>query len=213
MVDQLPYLMKKIISFIIIFLTILPANAAFAAKQPVFNVQIKQNGRLKKIKNHAVELQRKPFELVITFKKQREPYVMLNTSFSETLYAAARAGEDSVKFQVFEEGRGLAEGLFNVEKELIANDEASQFLHYNNKKDHRFNDVKLLKNGSIVGRRKVDFITKLTYTETENIFEKIPLSELEEETVYLVFLNQKWNRDFTKATELKRDFIKITFLP
>lgn len=205
--------MRRLILFIIILFIILPANAAFASTQSVFNVKIKQDGRLKKIKNHAIELQRKPFELIITFSKQRMPDVSLNTSFNETLYTAAKAGEDSSGFQAFESGRSFAEVFFNEEKELIANDEGNQLLYYNNSKDHRFDDVKRLKNGSITGIKKVDFITKLTYTESDNILEKIPVNEIDVNNIYLVFLDQKWNKNSTKFTERKRDFIKITFRP
>ena len=190
------------------------SNAANQQKtSPVFTIKIKQNGHLKSARNHIVKLERKPFELIVTFNSRRIPYVSLNTSFREELYTAAKDGEDLSKFQVFESGRGVAELSLNEDKDLIVNDEGNLSLHYANSKVHSFDDVKLLSNGSIVGRKKINFITKLTYTDSDNIFEKIPVNKIDVKHIYLVFLSQKWNKDFTKSTELNRDFIEITFQP
>ena len=202
---------------LVVFVAAIFSNKAYAANQrkisPVFTIKIKQNGHLKSTRNHIVKLERKPFELIVTFNNRLMPYVSLNTSFREELYTAAKAGKDFRKVQVFESGRGLAESHLNKDKDLIVNDEGSQTLYYDNSKEHSFDDVKLLNNGSIVGRKKIDFITKLTYTDSDNILEKMPVNKIDVKHIYLVFLSQKWNKDSTKPTELNRDFIEITFQP
>lgn len=171
---------------------------------PYFKVAIQQSGKVMPIKDHVVQIKKKPFTLVIVFPSPQG--ILVNSSFDPESYDAARAGKSFSEIPGFLEF-GMAEDQFNTNKDLILTKTAPQYLYYESDDDSRFDQV-LHKNNAILAGRMVKF---LSVSDEEGNLKKTPISKAKSNAIYMVFADTRWNDDYTEQTELHRDFLKIEF--
>ncbi|MCP4133953.1 MAG: hypothetical protein GY754_23485 [bacterium] len=167
-----------------------------------FKVSIEQDGLTKDIENNEVELLKKPFSIVIHFPEPDSVFV--NASFEPGSFMAAFEGK-KVEEVVGFEGKGMAEELFNKEETLMLSNSSPNFWQYASANEHRFSDV-ITKEGVYICKRNVSHIINV-----DNDNEKITVSNLKGNALYLVIMKMEWNEDYTQKIEKKREFIKISF--
>jgi hypothetical protein len=167
------------------------------------NMRIVQDGIEKDIVNNEAAIYRKPF--VIEFKFRGKDSVFINASFNSASFLSAEAKRPAAEIDGFS-GTVISEELFNRDEILTLSETNQNFWHYSNENDHSFNEIKE-ENGAIICSRK---ITSFQTEETEK--NRVPLTDITEETLYLVIMKLEWNKDFSQKIEKNRKVIKLTFM-
>ena len=167
-----------------------------------FAVGFEQSGRLIPIENHQVILQKKSFSLVLYFKRPES--VLINASFSPDSFEQARAGVPLENILGFAD-LGMAEEPFNPKTLLMISDNAPHYWYYENDANHRFNDV-AKKKGIFICRR---IIAQVMHRDTTRAL--VPVRDMREDALYLVFMRTEWTKDFRQQIEKQREYVKVLF--
>jgi len=186
----------------------LPSNKAPPSPGPTralpdefehFAVALAQHGKLLGADNHRVELSRDPFIVMVLF---REPDgVLINVSDKDTAYRAAAAGVDLDRLPGFGE-TGMAEWLFNKERDILVADDAPSYWYFTSDEDHRF-DAPCERDDSVVLCQRT--VEKLSYLGGASIpVEQAP------DRLFLVFAKTRWDRG--QHVEMARDHVALDFL-
>ncbi len=171
--------------------------------QSGLDFRIVQDGIEKDIINNEAAIYRKPF--TIEFRFTGKENVFINASFNSGSFRAAGENRPVNEISGFR-GTVITEELFNSGEILTISDTNQNFWHYSNENDHSFNEVKK-ENGRIICIRK---ISSFQTGETEK--NRIKLTDVKEEALYLIFMKLEWNKDFSRKIEKNRRIIKLTFM-
>ena len=123
-------------------------------------------------------LQRGPFDLV--FEADSAFAILVNASFKPETFMGALSGIPTMDLPGFAE-TGMAETLFNADRDVIVADSAPSYWYYDAKKDHRFNKVKK-RRGRLICTRTIE---NLYFRETAI---SGALANARHEPLYLVFV-------------------------
>ncbi len=193
-----PFILFAILSFVI--LTSFSTETNLLDRISYFDLSIDQkNEAVQVIAGNTIELKRAPFDIKLDFSA--EASVLVNASFDSKTYDMALKNAPMKKLPGYAE-TGMAENLFNVDKEILINKNAPSLWYYDNAEDHRFNVVS-----------KSDYRTQCTRV-IENLYDvnessQIKVSDVKKD-LYLVFIAYKMNDEFEEV-ELQRKALKITW--
>ena len=168
-----------------------------------FSICIEQDGEVVPSSGGIVEIEKKPFTLVIIMK---EPIgVLVNFSSDERLHNGFRQGqsiEDLLKSP--EMFMGMAEELFNPEEKIIIDNTSPHYLFYEDESQHRFSTVEM-KEGYIFCRRKISNITTFNLN-----LDPVPLQRLPGNDLFLSFLYSEYDEDWNRI-EKQKEALHIHF--
>ena len=166
-----------------------------------FSIAIEQNNKKISPLGGSVKLKKSPFRIIITLS---EPMgVLINASFKADSYQKAKEGAIFSEIPGFK-NTGMAEGLNNMEKNMMIFDEAPSYWFYDDEETNRF-DVTNEKNGQIICERLI----KSFYLLDTNTSNKI--SDISSD-IYLVFISCYWSPDFSQQNEVQRDYLKLEWI-
>jgi hypothetical protein len=168
--------------------------------KPTFFVKVRQGGKEIPIINHEITLKKKTFDLI--FELTKPMGILLNASFEPQSYNQAKSGVPIDKIRGFEE-TGMAEGRRNEDLDIIIANPAPSYWYYDDDTENRFNEVSKSGNKIICTRT----IKKYFDRDKETDPKEFPITEINN-TLYLVFLDFKSNKDYTKK-EIYREYLKI----
>jgi len=199
--------MKRIIS-IIILLTVSAGCGSGSGNVTdpgfsQFRLSIEQDGLVRDISEHIVYLEKKPFTIIIQMTGSAGIFVNASLSPESVKSAASAVQLDGI--EGFRETE-VQEGLFNSEEILALSRRAPNYWNYVNDSEHRFSQV-IKRPGAIICRRRISWIQNLDADR-----EKIPVSRLREDSLYLVFMRLEWNTDYSSRVERKREYMRIIFV-
>jgi len=167
------------------------------------DLSIEQSGRNINIIDDIAEIRRTKF--LITFKFSQPDSILINASFLSETYNNAKAGLPLNELTGFKE-TGIAEELFNKESIIYLSNNSPNFWYYSDDTDHRFNNI--LKTGnSYLCTREVSGLIDL-----DTSVERIDISKIRQNEIYLVVIKSEWNRDYTSMIEKNRKIIKLKFI-
>lgn len=167
---------------------------------PDFHISVVQDGKIIKATKGAMVLDKKPFSFV--FELSQPMSVLINASFDEDTYvAASKHKEMSTLFGY--ENIGMAEAIFNPEKEIFIADESCSLWFYESEELHRFDNIKK-KNGKVICTRIIENFFDVDADAT------FPVEEIDR-ILYLVFIAYEQGDDVNEEIELKREMIKIAW--
>ncbi len=167
-----------------------------------FAVGFQQAGRLIPVENHQIILKKKAFSIVVYFRQPDS--VLVNASFSPESFNQARSGRPLGEIRGFSD-LGMAEEPFNPKTILMASSTAPHYWYYLNDSDHRFNDI-FRKDGILACHR---IIGQIMYRDTtRNV---MPVWDIPENELYLVFMRTEWAKDFSQQFEKQREYVKVIF--
>lgn len=178
--------------------TVLPKLLA----EQYFQVGFEQNGVPVPVENHEVVLQKDAFTLVFYFPDREG--ILVNASVTPESFERARAGRAFKEISGFSD-LGMAEEAFNPRALLLLSTQAPHFWYYANAAEHRFNEVQE-ENGLLVCRR---IVANVMYRDTTK--QLLPLRQMPEQALYLVFMKTEWTKDYRQQIEKQRDYVKIVF--
>ena len=166
-----------------------------------FRISVEQDNVIKEINNHIVELEKKPFTIIVSFIGFDSIFV--NASFTHESYIAALNGEpvDTIKGL---QSPAMNEELFNKEALIYISEKSPNYWYYTNDNDHRFSEV-IKKSEIYLCRRNVASV----YVTDKN--KKIDIADIPANEIYLVFMKAEWNKDYSKKIEIKREYLKLNF--
>ena len=148
-------------------------------------VTIKQNGKVIQPVDQVYNLKKSPFQIEITAKNIEG--FLVGATTDEVLYSAATNGLD---FNVeWYQNTGMAEELYNKDKEIFLMDSAPSYWYFTDVNDHRFD------------RNPKGNSTQWTATRTVNRFYDImtdrafPLKNFEGD-VFLLFYEPTYNENY-----------------
>ena len=194
--------------FIALFSILLSAVAAFGQtpRYPVvekyFAIGFQQDGKVIPVENQQVILKKKTFTIILYFTQPEG--VLVNASFYPKSFEQARMGIPLKDIAGFSD-LGMAEEAFNPKTLLMLSSEAPHYWYYHNATDHRFNDV-IQQDGKLLCRR---IIAQVMYRD--NSRRLVPVRDIRENELYLVFMKTEWTNDFSQQIEKQRDVVKIIF--
>ncbi len=173
-----------------------------------FSLGIEQDGRTIPIDGHLVELDRKPFRLVLYLEQPSG--VSVHASFNSRVFQAAETGDNLA--EIFQHSSAMAEELHNPHQRLfVRNDNAYHYwpLHSQTDTSHRFDPgtVRELSDGGLLCQRTVERLVAVASTGRE-----IPVTDCEPSELYLVFF-QESSEPGRDRKEKQRDWLKIRFRP
>lgn len=169
-----------------------------------FQIEIYQKGKRVGITNNEVALQKAPFDIVITFiDTAASKDILLNTSINPKTFLDALQNVPMDSLAGFQES-GMAEVLFNEDRDVLLYDSAPSFWFYDSDELHRFNLVK--KDGkNLICTRTIE---SLYSVETK---ESIALNKVSY-PIYMVFITYEYNKDFSHRIENQRFMLKINWI-
>lgn len=167
-----------------------------------FAIDIEQDGKPVVIEEHQVRLQKAPFTLVFYFPRQEG--ILVNASFTSESFQPAQTGQPFDEIPGFSD-LGMAEEAFNPRVMLMITSKAPHFWYYANAAEHRFNEVEK-EDGFLVCRR---IVANVMYRDTTK--QIVPVKEIPEDSLYLVFMKTVWTKDYSQQIEQQREYLKITF--
>lgn len=167
-----------------------------------FRIYVEQDGVPQEIRNNSVNLERRPFEIIIHLTGPDSIFV--NASLDDDSYYAALDGMPFNDIPGFQES-GMIEELFNRDETLMLSDTAPHYWHYSDRYDHRFSDVTMT-DAYLICRKKISYVA-----EGEEQKNRVAVDKLRKDKIYLVFMKLEWTKDFTGRKEYKRTALKIDF--
>ena len=167
-----------------------------------FRIYIEQDGIPQEIRDNRVNLQKRPFEIIVHFAKPDSIFV--NASFSDESFQAALEGRPHPEIPGFQEP-GMVEELFNRDETLMIVDTAPHYWHYSDRYDHRFSEV-IFADAYLICKKKISYLTIGEKKE-----KPVEIENIHEDTIYLVFMKLEWTRDFAEKVEYKRTVLEINF--
>ncbi|MCD4783662.1 MAG: hypothetical protein K8T10_07525 [Candidatus Eremiobacteraeota bacterium] len=202
---------KKISLIILILISIMTLTVyknnriLLASNKKQFFVEIMQDGKEITVRGHQVSLKKSPFTLIVYFEEKSDANILVNASLSPDSFESAQKGKSIDEIAGFKE-TGMAEESMNENRYLMISKCAPHYWYYKNRKDHRFNGITEM-NGELKCRRTVE---KIMLRDTTR--EYVDIEKIDQNEIYFVFMKAKWNKDFTKKTEVQRDYLKIKFV-
>jgi hypothetical protein len=163
-------------------------------------VEIQQEGRTIPIKDHAVTIQRKPFDIILYMPDKST--VLVRAASQPALFDLAKSGKPLGR--IFNPAQSGAFTPFNKDEDMMLDDPTVQdsWFYDSSEKDHPFNDVASAPGGFTCRRR------------ISNVFvsnASLPIVKTDFDAMYLVFLTGKSSSDFLSTIEEQRDYLKIAF--
>jgi hypothetical protein len=163
-----------------------------------FDVRFAQNDQWLDITDDAVTLERAPFVIVLLL---REPGgVLVNVSANPATFRPAQTGAALEALRGFSE-TGMAEWLFNKERELFVVDEAPSYWYFTSADDHRF-DAPCDQGKILVCRRTVERFSSRGG-------EPVAIEDAPDE-LYFVFVQARWEGG--QQVEMARSYVAAEFL-
>lgn len=158
------------------------------AQNEKLTVKVVQFGKEIKAINSVYKLKRDEFSLQFNVENTND--FLIGSTFDEDIYRSAK-GEADLEVAWFG-NTGMAEGIFNDDKQILVSNDAPSYWYFDNKNDHRFDK-------NPMGNSK-----KWTATRTINNFYDLNNDKQIEvknckESLYLVFY--KNNNDVDKINE------------
>ncbi|HPS56722.1 MAG TPA: hypothetical protein PK514_01325 [Spirochaetota bacterium] len=172
-------------------------------KSEFIDLFLEQEGRIVNIIDDTAEISRKQFRFVFNFRHPDS--VLLNASFNPESFDSARSGTPLVQIPGFI-NNGIAEELFNAEYFMFISDDSPNYWYYSDDSDSRFDSVTKDENGYTCRRTVSSFI------DLDGKAEKLEISKIKQDTIYIVIVMIEWNDDFTKMIERSRRYLKIKFI-
>lgn len=127
--------------------------SAVRAQPRHVEVHVVQNGKaIREGDELEFTLQRGPFDLL--FESDSAFAVLVNASFQSGTFMGALSGIPTKDLPGFLE-TGMAEKLFNEDRDVIIADSAPSYWYFDSKQDHRFNKVKR-KRGRLICTRTIE---------------------------------------------------------
>ncbi len=160
------------------------------------------------VSNDTVILEKKPFQLVMTYSKPMG--VLINVYTNEKLFLDFQAGKSMEVCFDGQQGKfmGMAEYDRNPEKELMLREGAGMYLYYDNPKDNRFDQTWINQYRQVVGVRTVEQITCFWDYSSESVV--FSVADFPTDDIYLIFyLGDYVGQE--NAVELQRSQLHIHF--
>lgn len=163
-------------------------------------VEIQQDGRTIPVKDHAVVVQRKPFDLI--FYMPDKEAVSVRAASQSALYDLAKSGAPLGK--IFNPSQTGAYTPFNKGEDMMIDDPTIQnsWFYDSSEKDHTFNEVTPAPGGFKCRRRISNVFTNGN---------SVPIVKTDFGAIYLAFLTGKSSADQLSTIEEQRDYLKIAF--
>lgn len=163
-------------------------------------IEVQQDGRTIPVKDHAVVVQRKPFDLV--FYMPDKGNVLVRTASQGALFDLAKSGAPLGR--IFNPSQSAADTPFNKDEDVMIDDPTVQgsWVYDSSEKDHDFNEVTPAAGGFKCRRRISNVFTNGT---------TVPIVKTDFAALYMVFLTGKSSADHLTTTEEQRDYLKIAF--
>jgi hypothetical protein len=163
----------------------------------LFTIRILQDGMEVPIKKNEVTLDKKPF--VIEFSLVSPMGILVNASFDEQSFNISKNKKNGM-IPGFHE-TGMAEDVFNKQKEIMISDQAPNYWYYETDEFNRFDKIEK-KDGKIICTRTVEQLNRVAQSLT------IPLEKVSAE-LYLVFLVTQRGKSEEADKELQRERLLI----
>ena len=165
------------------------------------SLQVVQDGRTVPNKDHAVTLQRKPFDLV--FYMPDKSTVFMRAASQSALFDVAKSGKPLGK--IFRPGQSGAASALNKDEDMFMDDPTLQnaWGYDTTDKVHSFNEAAPAPGGLFKCRRRISNV--FVNGDTKHI------GKTDFKEMFLVFLTGKSASDFESTNEEQRDYLKIAF--
>lgn len=178
-----------------------PANHGRQPAKRWLRFEVQQDGRTIPVRDHAVAVQRKSFDLV--FYMPDKSTVLVRTASQPALFDLAKSGAPLGK--IFNPAQTGAASSLNKDEDVFMDDPTLQgaWGYDSSDKDHSFNEVAPAPGGVFKCRRRI-----------ANVFvngDAIPIGKTDFTAIYLVFLTGKSAADYLSTIEDQRDYLKIAF--
>ena len=192
-----------------------------------FTVHLEQDGNTVAIVDNTAHLKRKPFRIIFEMPKEtKDVAVEVNASFRPDLYDAIRAGREGIEvFRPDHHLTGVAEEDFNPDKAVIVGLSALNYWHYESATTHRFDRVIELGDRMVYARDIANLIVNEAEDETllkqfldgeevtlpDTVHRKVPIEQVREKALYLLFLKTKNDKNPDRERWLQKTPLKIVF--
>jgi hypothetical protein len=164
---------------------------------------IEQNGSRIDIADDTAEIRRSGFSM--RFKFTRPDGILINASFHTESFNNAREGLPFTELSGFKNTL-ISEPLFNKDKVIFISFVSPNFWYYADDTDHRFNSILKSENAYFCTREITGII------DLDNSEDKIDISKVKENEIFLVIIKMEWNNDYTQMIEKNRKMIKLKFI-
>jgi hypothetical protein len=154
------------------------------------------------IQDHQVILKKRAFTILLYFRGPEA--VLVNAAFTPDSFDQARTGIPLKNISGFSD-LGMAEEAFNPKTLLMISTQAPHYWYYENEASHRFNDV-IVRDGTLICHR---IVAQAMYRDTTRML--VPIRDLREDALYLVFIKTEWAKDFSQQFEKQREYVKVLF--
>lgn len=191
----------------------------FPQGEDYFRVFVEQEGRIAEATGGVVNLDRRPFTLVLVFRDPSGPGetpgessksgksvgVLANFSFRDVICRGFR--EEKSLGEILENPdnfMGMAEHLFNVEEKIVVDDVVPHYLYYDASDNHRFSSVTQM-HGVLVCRRRIAY-----YSHLDSIEQKSPVEQIQWDRLFISLLHSRYGQNYQRI-EIQRECIEIDF--
>lgn len=164
---------------------------------------IEQNGNRIDIVDDTAEIRRSAFSM--RFKFTRPDGILINASFHSETFNNSKEGLPFNELTGFKNTL-ISEQLFNKDNVIFISFGSPNFWYYSDDSDHRFNSILKSENGYLC-TRDISCIIDLDDSD-----DKIDISKVKEDEIYLVIIKIEWNKDYTQMIERNRKMIKLKFI-
>jgi len=170
------------------------------AQDKIFRVYFQQDHKTIEATDE-IFLKREPFDIVFEFP---EPMgVLVHASLSPETYDLAVKSKPMKKLPGFV-GTGMAEENFNKDNDVMLSASAPSYWFYDSDTAHRFNEIAVEKNKTIVCKRHVEQLTDIDSNRVVKIADvAAPLN--------LVFISTEQTDGTKEQTELNRVAVKVNW--
>jgi hypothetical protein len=192
------FLLTTICSVMAVFLF----SGTTCKETPYFGIGIKQNGQEIPITDHRVIINKDAFSILVKFQEAQA--VLVNASFDPTSYDQAHKNLLIGEIKGFSQ-TAMAESHFNPDKDIMINDAAPSYWHYESKESHRFSLVKKVKD-EMVCERTVEKFSIIKPGEHGSV----KIADAKYDKLYLVFISYNTSKKGLK-TETHKEFVEIIF--
>lgn len=176
----------KTLSFAILLL--FTATQFLRAQNEKLTVKVFQFGKEIKAVNSVYQLKSDEFSL--QFNAENTNAFLIGSTFDDDVYRSAK-GDADLEVTWFQ-STGMAEGIFNNEKQILISNEAPSYWYYETKEDHRFDK------NPIGNQKKWSATRSITNLYDLSNDQEIKVKDFKK-SLYLIFYNNK--NDSDKAYE------------
>lgn len=165
-------------------LTMLGSFSAQAQHEKI-EIQIKQGGNLVQPKNHVYHLKSEAFSFEVA--SQNIDGFLIGATMDDDLYRSA-LGDADLEVAWFD-NTGVADDMFNPDKEIIVSNDVASYWFYTNSKEHRFDKTPKGNAKSWVASRTISNLNMLT----DNTI--LPISKMKK-SLYVYFYHPIYDEDY-----------------